>query len=468
VLMNTNKFLAANAAALYSEMKWFDQLIRYRAYRYRKNLFEKKEGGDPDSLDEYKDVLSLSEDGIDPSFPREEASVFGDFLRHYMFSTEERAAIFLSLFPHLFPRTLEQYASPEKYPGMDAELCLKRSASGRLLPTGETLLYILAGNDVEQRMKLQALFDQDHPFFIHDLLALSEGDPDGSKLSGVLKPSRNLLDIVTHGYIRKPDFSPDFPAKLITTGMNWDELVLRQTTKEQVEEMKNWLKYRSVLMDDLGMGRKMKKGFKALFYGPPGTGKTVTAALLGKELGRDVYRIDLSMVSSKYIGETEKNLAKVFDRAERADWILFFDEADALFGKRTATESSNDRYANQEVSYLLQRVEDYSGMAILASNFKTNIDQAFIRRFNSIVYFPFPKQEERLQLWKSFIPEKVKLAGDVNLKAVADKYELTGAHVVNVVNHALIRMLAENKAELDAVTIHSSVMKELAKEGKTI
>ncbi|MFL5764379.1 MAG: ATP-binding protein [Bacteroidia bacterium] len=463
-----NETISANTITLRSELVWFDTLLRYRAYHRAKLLFEENRGTDPGTNPFFDDVRSLPQTPIDPPLPREKESVFGDFLRHSLFDVPERTAIILSLFPHIFPGALEQYAGSDHFLAILSELALKKTTSGRMLPTGETLLYLLAGTDLELRLKLLYLFDKQHLFFINDILALEEVPSAEPGLSGVLKPSRGLLDIVALGYIRRPDFSPDFPAKLISTDMEWDDLVLGESTKQQVEDLRSWLRYRSVVMNDLGMGRKMKKGFKALFYGPPGTGKTLTAAMLGKELDKDVYRIDLSMISSKYIGETEKNLAKIFDRADRSDWILFFDEADALFGKRTVTESSNDRYANQEVSYLLQRVEEYAGVAILASNFKANIDQAFLRRFNSIVYFPFPKKDERLRLWKSFIPEKVKLAADLNLMTVAEKYELTGAHVVNIVSDALIKMLGENKNELDAGMIHFAVVKELAKEGKTV
>ena len=150
-----------------------------------------------------------------------------------------------------------------------------------------------------------------------------------------------------------------------------------------------------------------------LFHGPPGTGKTLTAGLLGKIAQKDVYRIDLSMVISKYIGETEKNLARLFDKAERKDWILFFDEADSLFGKRGQVKDAHDKYANQEVSYLLQRVEAYNGLVILASNFKNNIDEAFLRRFQSIIYFPLPAKEE-LELglgWRVSWPKDQNLSG---------------------------------------------------------
>ena len=144
-------------------------------------------------------------------------------------------------------------------------------------------------------------------------------------------------------------------------------------------------------MNDWGMAPKLRPGYRSLFYGPPGTGKTMTACLLGKSTGRDVYKVDLSLVVSKYIGETEKNLARVFDQAQHKGWILFFDEADALFGKRSETRDAHDRYANQEVSFLLQRIETFDGIAILASNQRENLDDAFTRRFESIIYFPMPR-----------------------------------------------------------------------------
>ncbi len=174
---------------------------------------------------------------------------------------------------------------------------------------------------------------------------------------------------------------------LLSTEQSWNDLVLDKETLKQVEEIKTWLKDSSSAKPDSSLKKKPKAGYRTLFYGPPGTGKTSTAALIGRELNKPVYKVDLSMVVSKYIGETEKNLELLFARAEDKDWILFFDEADALFGKRTEVKDSHDRYANQEVSYLLQRMEDYNGLVILATNMKSNIDKAFTRRFNSILRF---------------------------------------------------------------------------------
>ena len=174
---------------------------------------------------------------------------------------------------------------------------------------------------------------------------------------------------------------------ILDTERSWNDLVLDKETLTQVEEIKNWLKQSSPIKPGKSLKKKLKPGFRALFHGPAGTGKTSTAALIGKELNKTVYKIDLSEVVSKYIGETEKNLELVFASAKGKDWILFFDEADALFGKRTEPKDSHDRYSNHEVSYLLQRMEDYNGLAILASNMKGNIDEAFTRRFNLIVRF---------------------------------------------------------------------------------
>ena len=204
-----------------------------------------------------------------------------------------------------------------------------------------------------------------------------------------------------------------------------------------------------------------------MFHGPPGTGKTMTAALLGQETDKYVYQIDLSSVVSKYIGETEKNLASVFNLAENKDWILFFDEADALFGKRSQTQSSNDQFANQQIAYLLQRIEDYDGVVILATNFKDNIDSAFIRRFQSVVYFPKPKIEQRLLLWQKYFSDTFKLS-DIDLEKIAKEFEITGGSIINVLRYCTIAAKKRNSMELFADDIYKGINKEYLKDGITI
>ncbi len=236
---------------------------------------------------------------------------------------------------------------------------------------------------------------------------------------------------------------------------------------DELEAIITWIRHADVILDDWRLAKAIKPGYRCLFCGPPGTGKTLTATLIGKAVGADVYRIDLSMIVSKYIGETEKNLAQVFEQAQSRQWILFFDEADALFGKRTATASSNDRYANQEVSYLLQRVEDFGGTVILASNLKANIDEAFARRFQSLVHFPMPDADQRLRLWSGMLAPTGRLSGDVDLAALAEAHELSGGAIANVVRAAAISALQRGRQTIGTGDLVGGIAKELRKEGRT-
>ena len=176
----------------------------------------------------------------------------------------------------------------------------------------------------------------------------------------------------------------------------------------------------------------MGKGLNVLFAGPPGTGKTMAADIIAGELGLELYKIDLSSVVSKYIGETEKNLSRIFDEAQTSNAILFFDEADSLFGKRSEVRDSHDRYANIEVSYLLQRMEEYQGMVILATNLRGNMDDAFIRRMHFSLEFPFPNIKDRRRIWSKILPENTPLDPHLNLDLMAERFELAGGNIRNI------------------------------------
>jgi len=337
-----------------------------------------------------------------------------------------------------------------------------------LLPTGETALFLLAGNDVGKRIRIQQLFSADHLFAKEGILWLEDVPEGEPRMSGRIILSQDYVDFFITGKVAKPRFSINFPADLLETKLNWDDLVLHGGTQEQIKELEDWVIHGETLMNDWGMRRKFKPGYRALFHGPPGTGKTLTASLLGKYTGRDVYRIDLSAVVSKYIGETEKNLSSLFSKAENKHWILFFDEADALFGKRTNVRDAHDKYANQEVSYLLQRVENYNGLVILATNIKNNIDDAFSRRFQSIIYFPVPGAKERFLLWQKAFPKKIQLSDDIDLPTLAQKYELTGASIINVVQYACLRSLARGEERLYFSDLYGGIKREFEKEGRII
>ncbi len=337
-----------------------------------------------------------------------------------------------------------------------------------MLPTGETIQFILAGVNVQERLRVHDYFSEEHFFFKQNILWLEpikEGEP---RMSGCIVVSQEWVDKLLLNKESTPRFGLDFPAKKLTTGMVWEDAVLHPHTQTQINDLVIWLEHHHRLDEDENLSRKIKPGLRVLFYGPSGTGKTLSAALLGKQFQKDVYRIDLSQIVSKYIGETEQNLEKVFRKAETKNWILFFDEADALFGKRTNVQSAHDKYANQEVSYLLQRVEDYPGLLILASNFKNNLDDAFIRRFHSVVHFPMPNVEERLALWQKSMPEGLAHDPNLNLNELASHYEMSGASILNAVQFSALQVYARNDKTITHEDLLQGIRKEYMKEEKSM
>ena len=374
----------------------------------------------------------------------------------------ERVVVMLALMPHTSPQSLDIFFVQNK--NFDRQYTefggWKGLSHGGFLPTGETASFILAGEDLERKKEVIRMFQKDHWFYAQNILRL-EGAGEGEPfLSGQLRPSEEFLSHVLLDREYKPDYNIGFPAKRITTPLEWEDMILDYATLEALEEINTWIRHQHTIMEDWRLKRFLKPGYRALFYGPPGTGKTLAATLLGKKNDMDVYRVDLSMIVSKYIGETEKNLAKVFDMAENRNWILFFDEADALFGKRTSTNTSNDRHANQEVAYLLQRIEDFPGTVILATNLKSNIDEAFSRRFQSIIYFPMPDEELRAALWRSMLPKEWLGDDAEELIATAAQTELSGGSIANVVRRCAVTLIKAQKQMLNPVLLCDSIHRE--------
>jgi len=397
-------------------------------------------------------------------------SELADYIRKNELSNPEILTLLLALVPHLSPSFFSSIIG--SYLPQGGEFVDFGGAKGKnhrgVMPTGETVLYVLAGKNQEQRATYMHFFSEDHLFARKGVLYLEDVPPGEPKMSGKLILEKDYVDLFTTGRISKPRLSSDFPAQFIETKLEWKDLILNEKTTKQIAEIEIWLKHNDTLMNEWGMKNRIKPGFRVLFSGPPGTGKTLTASLLGKYTKRDVFRIDLSLVVSKYIGETEKNLSKLFDRAENKDWILFFDEADALFGKRTGVRDAHDKYANQEVSYLLQRIESHAGLVILASNMKSNIDSAFTRRFNAIIEFEIPSAPERLILWKNNIPKKIKLSPEINLEEIAQKFEVNGANIVNIIHYACLKTIGNNSTTISYSDLLNGIQKEYVKEGKMI
>jgi len=441
-----------NAAVLEKELEWFYTILDTRI---KLNFGHECE---------HEDIFEIIPPELDP-----EESVYGNLINHYDMTIAERIIFVLSLVPHVRPQLLDVFFTKNSANSMEFTEFGRRngySYSG-FLPTGETAMFILAGNDLEARLHFRQIFNADHFFNRHSFISLEGTESNESDLSGFMILSKEIVDLITTGSIREPIFGTEFPAKKIDTQLDWESLMLDPFTMSQVLEIKTWIEYGDKLLNELDLGKKIKPGYRSIFYGKSGTGKTFTASLLGKVTDRSVYRIDLSLIVSKYIGETEKNLEKVFKKAENKNWILFFDEADALFGKRTNISNAHDRFANQEIAYLLQRVEDYAGVVILATNMKSNLDEAFTRRFQSIIHFPMPREEERYKIWDNAFSPKLKPGEDVNLNEIAANYELSGGSIMNVVGYATLMALKNSNEEILTDDIIRGINKEFQKEGRT-
>ncbi len=258
-------------------------------------------------------------------------------------------------------------------------------------------------------------------------------------------------------------------ARKIDPLYHWDDIILPDDTHSQLREMVQRVNQRHQVLHEWAFDQKLArgKGVNALFAGPSGTGKTMAAEIIANELELDLYRIDLSGVVSKYIGETEKNLDRIFTAAENANAILFFDEADALFGKRSEVRDSHDRYANIEISYLLQKMEEYDGVAILATNLRQNLDDAFIRRLTFMVHFPFPDGESRHHIWQGIWPDRERLLPEVDLGFLAQTFRLSGGNIRNVALAAAF-LAAEDDSEITMTHLFHAIRREYQKMGKTI
>jgi adenylate kinase family enzyme len=256
-------------------------------------------------------------------------------------------------------------------------------------------------------------------------------------------------------------------ASQLPPGYRWDDLVVPDRQRDLLRSISAYLRHRDRVLSEWGYERTLARtqGLKVLFAGESGTGKTMAAQVLAAELGLDLFRVDLATVVSKYIGETEKNLERIFTAADGSNAILFFDEADALFGKRSEVSDSHDRYANIEVAYLLQRMEAYPGAAILATNFKRNIDDAFVRRLDFVIDFPFPEASDRRRIWERILPTEAPRADDIDLDFLATQFKLSGGSIRNCSLAAAFRA-ADEDSEIQMRHLVRAVAQEYGKQGR--
>jgi hypothetical protein len=256
-------------------------------------------------------------------------------------------------------------------------------------------------------------------------------------------------------------------ASRLDPAFGWKDLILPERQLEVLLSISAYLRHRDLVLSEWGYERTVARnqGIKVLFAGESGTGKTMGGQVLAKELGLELFRIDLATIVSKYIGETEKNLDRIFDAAEGSNAILFFDEADALFGKRSEVRDSHDRYANIEVAYLLQKMEGYAGAVILATNFRQNIDDAFLRRLDVVVDFPFPEAEDRQRIWKLLLPVTAPLDEDIDIEFLAGQFKLSGGSIRNC-SLAAAFMAADEGGNIAMRHLVRGVALEYGKQGR--
>ena len=389
--------------ALSNEITWFQMILETRMRLY---------------FNHECDYTGINE--IQPPVTSAHEGTFASFVDKYQLNFEERLIVALVLIPHIQPDVLDPFFVKNKT--YDRDFTEFGGTTGEIhkgfLPTIETAVFILAGKTTESKADYLKFFSREQKLRKENIIEVGDAQKSSTLFSKTIRLSNQAIQEIFYGEFYEAEVPGNFPARELQSPMDWYDLVLPIETGKQIQEIINWLDYGDTLLNDWGMNKMIKPGFRTLFYGPPGTGKTLTATLIGKRTNRKVLGVDLSQIVSKYIGETEKNLARIFDQAEGKNWILFFDEADSLFGKRTDISSSHDRYANQDIAYLLQRIENYNGVVILASNLKNNLDLAFYRRFQSIIHFPMPTANEREQLWQKAIPPVCDLDNDISIREI--------------------------------------------------
>ncbi len=400
----------------------------------------------------------------------ESDSIFASQVNEWNLSKYQRLALALALAPQLKPEVLDVFFGRNQLydRGFTEFGGMVDAAFSGFIPTGQTLLFLMSGSTPYLLSEAHDLFAPDEFLMKEQVLHLKDSEEHLPPWSGMFSIDPSWLHYFRTGEKVLPELSASFPAQPITTPLDWNELVLEDQVMEQVLEIRDWIEYGETLMEDWNLKNKIKPGFRTLFYGAPGTGKTLTASLLGKSTNREVFRVDLSMVVSKYIGETEKNLSKIFDIAAYKDWILFFDEADALFGKRTQATTSNDRHANQQTGYLLQRIEDFPGIVILASNLKANMDEAFTRRFQSMIHFDIPSADQRFKLWENAFLDTCELDEDVDLSQIAEDYELAGGAIINVLRYCALTAIRNKTKTVGRKLVHEGIRREFAKDNRTL
>jgi len=445
--------IGKNAEVLKNELKWLKSLLQKRV--------------------EYMNDAELIDFPLELNPPQivHSDTPYAQFIHRFELNEYERLMLIMALAPAYQPEVFGLLLEKErgfrlKYDEFGG---ITDNLNFQFLPTLKTIVYLLAGENAALTGTYYTKLIEENNLADEQIILLRNLGTDNDRMiNHELKLIPEYVAHLTRGREAVPAFNSDFPAKQLNSRYNWDDLVVTPYTRERLELIMDWVNYRDKVMERQGELGKVKDGFPVLFYGPPGTGKTMAATLIGKITQKDVFQIDLSMVVSKYIGETEKNLSRLFDKAERKNWILFFDEADSLFGKRGMVKDAHDKYANQEMSYLLQRMEQFSGLTILATNFDQNLDPALTRRFQAKVYFPAPTKDERFTLWEKSLPKGYHYEPTILFDKVAERFDLTGANIANILKICSVKAEKRGDGIIVLKDIVDAIRIEYSKENKTL
>ena len=446
-MINTSKITKQNAFTFEKEMAWLSNRIDQR-------------------LDLFFENKASEIKFITPPNLKEDSSNYASLIKKYKAEEEERLIVAIALASYFKPEMFDRFLIKNKSLDQNfTEFGGKKdnSTGNTFIPTLRTVAFILFGDQISEYFRLQFYFEDQHFFKVHNIIIIDKKNQ--LLLDSTLEIGQEFLQKITTGKDFKPTYSSAFPANLITTDLDWSDLVLEDHVFDEIDILNIWLKNKNEILQNKILSKKINKGYKCLFFGPPGTGKTLSATLLGKKNNLDVYRVDLSQVVSKYIGETEKNLGSIFDIAENKNWILFFDEAESLFSKRTAVSDAKDKFANQETAYLLQRVENYNGLIILATNLKPNIDLAFSRRLQSVIHYAIPNSSQRKTLWTNALSGIAEI-NEEEIDKIAKTYEISGGSIKNVIQFAWLKSKSKN-ISVTMENIMMGIRRELSKDGKS-
>jgi AAA+ superfamily predicted ATPase len=391
-------------------------------------------------------------------------------------SSSERILLLFALLPHFAPEVLREMVQPVQFGLVITDFnvggFVKRSTQ-QFVPTLQTVLFTCAGKDKALQQLIYRELVMEGLMMKKQIVTLIP--PEQSEL---VLSERELIPELAEEYVQfllqgrqpRPDFGKNFPARLINTDKTWDQLILGQNTKRSIDLLIDWVEHGTHFSESTR--GYFAPGYPALFYGPPGTGKSLTAALIGKQCGLNVFSVDASRVVSKYIGETEKNLVQLFERMKVENQrevkkpILFFDEADVLFSRRTEVKDAKDKWANMETSVLLPLIEEYGGLVIVATNLEHNLDGAMDRRFQLKIKFPSLNYDERVKVWQAALPPAYSYPSE-NAAMHLAKYKLSPASIVNILKGGCIQAHKRGDFTVRGKDLEHYIHLEFAKSGLT-